>query len=72
MLEKKLWEENGRIDQPNKLKKNVKIGAKIKLKVFELVGITDSLSNNFKPSANGCNKPKKPTTLGPNRCCMPP
>lgn len=71
-LAKKLFVENGIIDQPIKLKKNVKIGAKIKLKVLELVGITDSFNNNFKPSANGCNKPKKPTELGPYRCCIPP
>ena len=53
------------IDQPSKLKKKVKMGAKIKLKVLALVGITDSFINNFKPSANGCNKPKKPTVFGP-------
>ena len=36
-----------------KLKKKVSIGAKIKLKVFEFVGITDSFNKSFKPSANG-------------------
>jgi hypothetical protein len=67
---KKLKNENGMIDQPTKLRKKVKMGAKIKLKVLELDGITDSFNSNFKPSAAGCNKPKKPTELGPNRCCI--
>jgi NADH-quinone oxidoreductase subunit H len=35
--------EKGRSDQPTKLRKNVKRGAKIKVKVLEFVGITDSL-----------------------------
>ena len=60
------------IDQPSKLKKNVKIGAKIKLKVLAFVGITASFKSNFKPSASGCKKPRKPTLFGPNRCCMKP
>lgn len=64
--------ENGIIDQPTKLNKNVKIGAKIKENVFAFVGITDSFNSNFKPSANGCNRPKKPTLFGPNLCCIPP
>ena len=64
--------EKGIIDHPIKLKKNVKIGAKIKLNVSEFVGITDSFNNSFKPSAKGCNKPKNPATLGPNRCCILP
>lgn len=72
MLAKKPKGEKGIIDHPTKLKKKVKIGAKIKLKVFAFVGITDSFKSSFRPSANGCNKPKKPTTLGPSRCCMPP
>jgi len=69
---KKLIVEKGIIDHPIKLKKNVKIGAKIKLKVFEFDGITDSFKRSFKPSAIGCINPKKPTELGPNRCCIPP
>lgn len=72
ILAKKPAVENGIIDQPRRLKKKVKIGAKMKLNVFEFVGITDSFSSSFKPSANGCNNPKKPTTLGPIRCCIPP
>jgi hypothetical protein len=64
--------ENGIIDQPKRLKKNVKIGAKIKLNVLAFVGITDSFNNSLSPSARGCSSPKNPTTLGPIRCCIPP
>ena len=45
------------INRPD-LKKKVKIGAKIKLKVLEFIGITDSFNNNFKPSAKGWSNPK--------------
>ena len=38
---------NGIIDHPTKLKKNVKIGAKIKLNVLAFVGITVSLRSNY-------------------------
>jgi hypothetical protein len=72
MLVKKQLPPNGNTAQLTKLIKNVKIGAKIKLNVFEFVGITASLTNNFRPSANGCNKPKKPTEFGPKRCCIAP
>jgi hypothetical protein len=65
MFVKKLMPLKGTTAQPVKLRKNVNIGAKIKLKVFAFVGITDSFNNNFKPSAKGCNKPKKPTAFGP-------
>lgn len=54
---KKPKEQKGKTDHPVRLKKKVKIGAKIKLKVLELVGITDSFNSSFKPSAKGCNKP---------------
>ena len=64
--------EKGIIAHPTKLIKKVSIGANIKLKVFAFVGITDSFNNSFRPSANGCNKPKKPTEFGPKRCCIPP
>tara|TARA_B100001758_G_C18137948_1_gene467427 strand:+ start:542 stop:709 length:168 start_codon:yes stop_codon:yes gene_type:complete len=50
---KKQNELKGNIDQLTKLIKNVKIGAKIKLNVFEFVGITASFIRSFKPSANG-------------------
>jgi hypothetical protein len=62
--------EKGITHQPSRLKSSVKTGAKTKLKVLALVGITVSLSNSFNPSAKGCNKPQKPTTLGPFRCCI--
>lgn len=50
---KKPFKPKGMKDQPNKLSKNVNIGEKTKLKVLELVGITVSLSNSFKPSTSG-------------------
>ena len=46
------------------------IGAKINNIVFAELGKTVSFTNNFKPSASGCNNPKKPTTFGPLRCCI--
>ena len=48
------------------------MGAKIKQKVFAFVGITVSFRISFNASAIGCIKPKKPTKLGPFRCCMEP
>ena len=63
-----LVNENGIKDQPKRLKNSVKIGATRKLKVFELVGITVSLSRSLRPSARGCNKPNNPTLLGPSLC----
>ena len=69
---KKQNELKGNIDQLTKLIKNVKIGAKIKLNVFEFVGITASFIRSFKPSANGWSRPKKPTEFGPKRCCIAP
>ena len=44
----------------------------MKLNVFAFVGITASLTKSFKPSAKGCNNPKKPTEFGPNLCCIEP
>ena len=35
-------------------------------------GIIISFRISFKPSATGCNKPKKPTILGPDRRCIAP
>ena len=64
--------EKGIIDQPTRLKKKVKIGAKIKLNVLEFVGITDSFKSNLRPSAKGWSKPKKPTLFGPNLCWIAP
>jgi len=65
LLAKKLCNEKGIVDQLNKLRTKVIIGARIKLKTLELFGITVSFSSNFKPSAKGCSKPIKPTKLGP-------
>ena len=46
------------------------MGAKINNKVLALPGKIVSFTNNFKPSAKGCNKPKIPTKLGPLRLCI--
>ena len=51
--------------QVNKLKKKVNIGAKINKTISQLLGNIVSFTNNFKPSDNGCNNPKVPTTFGP-------
>jgi len=59
--------DNGITAQPIKLKIKVNKGAKIKIYKFELLGKMVSLTNSFKPSAKGCNKPKNPITLGPRR-----
>jgi hypothetical protein len=48
-----------------KLKVNVNIGANTNNRTFDFLGIIISFITNFKPSANGCSKPQKPTTLGP-------
>ena len=48
-----------------KAKVIVIIGAKIKIILLELAGIMISLKIYFNASANDCNKPKGPTTLGP-------
>jgi hypothetical protein len=50
---KKPLVERGIIDQPIKLRKKVNIGANIKLKVSEFVGITDSFNKSLRPSASG-------------------
>jgi hypothetical protein len=60
--------EKGITAQPVKLRKRVKTGANIKLNVFAFVGITLSFKRSLSPSARGCRRPKKPTTLGPFRC----
>ena len=52
-LDNKIAELKGKIDQLSKLMKNVRIGAKIKLNVFEFVGITASFNKSFNPSASG-------------------
>jgi len=41
------------------------------MKIIKLdkLGIIVSFAINFKPSANACNNPNGPTTLGPRRRC---
>lgn len=53
------------MDQAVKLAVNVHIGEKIKTALTERLGIINSLTISFKPSAIGCKSPQKPTTLGP-------
>lgn len=55
---------------PNKLNANVKIGAKMKIIKLDELGIIVSFAISFNPSANACNNPKSPTTLGPRRRCI--
>jgi hypothetical protein len=57
--------DKGKTAQPIKLKIKVSIGAIKNMLILELLGNIVSFTNNFKPSAKGCNKPKTPTTLGP-------
>jgi hypothetical protein len=47
----------GIIDQPVRLKVNVKIGAAIKIIELAVLGTIVSLKTNLIPSANACNKP---------------
>lgn len=49
--------------------KKITIGDKIKRNLLERLGIKVSFENNFNPSATACNKPKKPTILGPFLFC---
>jgi len=60
----------GMTAQPTRLNINVIVGAAMKVAKLALLGKTTSFNNNFKPSAKGCNNPKKPTTFGPLRLCM--
>jgi len=55
---------------PKRAKINVIIGAKRKSHRFAGEGRTDSFKRSLAASAMGCNKPKKPTTLGPTRRCI--
>lgn len=57
-------EANGITLQPNKLNMNVNTGANKNIYMLTELGIIVSFANNFKPSANACNKPYKPTTWG--------
>jgi hypothetical protein len=53
MSTKKDLSQKGITDHDTKLRNSVNIGAKMKLKVFELVGITVSFSINLSASAKG-------------------
>lgn len=64
--------DKGRTAQPIKLKIKVNIGAIKNIIILELLGKIVSFTNNFNPSANGCNKPKKPITFGPFLLCIIP
>ncbi len=57
--------EKGITAQFIKLNIKVEIGAIINIILLALLGIIVSFSNNFNPSANGCNKPNIPITFGP-------
>lgn len=52
---------------PIKLRNKVKLEPKINKNLLALLGIIISLIISFKPSANGCRNPQKPTTFGPFR-----
>lgn len=56
--------------QAAKAKVKDKTGEKIKIHILAAYGITVSLARSFKASANGCNNPNTPTTLGPRRRCI--
>ena len=64
--------DKGSTAQPIKLKIKVNIGATKNMIILELLGKIVSLANNLSPSANGCNKPKKPITFGPFLLCIIP
>jgi len=48
----------------------VRIGENTNKKLLDFIGIISSFITNFKPSAKGCKKPQKPTTLGPFLLCI--
>lgn len=60
----------GIIIHPINDKNKESIGPTINRTVLAFVGNIISFTNSLKPSAIGCNKPKKPTTFGPLRLCM--
>jgi len=63
---------NGITAQPIKLKNKVKKGAKTNKNLLDRFGNTNSLTINFKASANGCNTPQKPVIFGPFLRCIAP
>jgi hypothetical protein len=44
-------------------------GARRKMPLFALAGMTGSLRTNLRRSANDCSRPQGPTTFGPRRSC---
>ena len=56
---------NGITDQETKAVVKPNIGASMKIRLLDWVGIIVSFENNFRPSAIGCIIPVKPTVLGP-------
>lgn len=60
----------GIVNHITKVKKKVNTGANKKIGRFAFVGRINSLVTSFKPSANGCNNPKKPTVFGPRLRCI--
>jgi hypothetical protein len=56
----------------NKLNPKVNNGAMIYITELDFLGIIISLIINFNPSAMGCKRPQKPTTLGPLLLCIDP
>lgn len=67
---KTLFSPNGITTHNKILQKKVNTGANKKINRLELLGNTISLIKAFNPSAIGCKKPKKPTTLGPLLRCI--
>ena len=51
--------------------RNIKIGAKMNNKLLAKLGMMVSFDNNLNASANACNNPYSPTTLGPLLRCIP-
>ncbi len=60
------WEEKISIPKTKNIKV-FEIEENKNINTLELLGIMISFNNNFKPSARGCNNPKKPTIFGPLR-----
>lgn len=67
---KTIFSSKGITAHPIKLNIKVRIGATMNIAKLALLGKTVSFKRSFKPSHKGCNKPKKPTTLGPRRRCI--
>lgn len=62
----------GNTNQRTIVQKKVKIGDRKNKTPLACVGIKNSLIMSFKPSANGCNNPNKPTMPGPRLRCTDP